>query len=152
MNRVDVSRIPLEDALILGKPTAKTKVIVFTDPECPYCKKLHVELEKVVKRDPEIAFLIKLFPLKMHPNAYEASRSIVCNNSMELLEISFAGKPVPPANCDTKAVDQTLALVAELGIRSTPTLVMPDGLVVPGYKKAEALLVLIGEATAQSAK
>ncbi len=152
MNRVDISRIPLEDALILGKPTAKTKVMVFTDPECPYCKKLHVELEKVVKRDPEIAFLIKLFPLKMHPNAYEASRSIVCNNSMELLEISFAGKPVPPANCDSKAVDQTLALVAELGIRSTPTLVMPDGLVVPGYKKAEALLALIGEATAQTAK
>jgi thiol:disulfide interchange protein DsbC len=152
MNRVDVSTIPLQDALLLGKPSAKTKVIVFTDPECPYCKKLHKELKEVIRRDPEIAFLIKLFPLKMHPNAYEISRSIICNNSMELLEISFAGKPVPPATCDTKAVDQTLALVGELGIRSTPTLVMPDGLVVPGYKKAEALLALIGEATTQSAK
>ncbi|MCK4509868.1 MAG: DsbC family protein, partial [Desulfuromonadales bacterium] len=152
MNRVDVSTIPLQDALLLGKPSAKTKVIVFTDPECPYCKKLHKELKEVVKRDPEIAFLIKLFPLKMHPNAYEVSKSIVCNNSMELLEISFAGKPVPPATCDTKAVDQTLALVGELGIRSTPTLVMPDGLVVPGYKKAEALLALIAEATVPFAK
>jgi len=149
MNKVDVSTIPQEDALLLGKVSAKTKVIVFTDPECPYCKKLHKELKEVVRRDPNIAFLIKLFPLKMHPNAYEISKSIICSNSMELLEISFAGKPVPPASCDTAVVDQTLALVAELGIRSTPTLVLPDGLIVPGYKNAEALLALIGENVAQ---
>jgi len=149
MNKVDISTIPLEDALLLGKSSAKTKVIVFTDPECPYCKKLHEELKEVVRRDPNIAFLIKLFPLQMHPNAYEVSKSIICNKSMELLEISFAGKPVPPANCDTAVVDQTLALVGDLGIRSTPTLVLPDGLVVPGFKKAEALLMLIGENVAQ---
>ena len=126
-------------------------MIVFTDPECPYCKKLHSELKEVVRRDPDIAFLIKLFPLKMHPNAYGTSKSIVCSKSMEFLEASFAGKPVPPANCDTSVVDQTLALVGDLGIRSTPTLVFPDGLVVPGYKKAEALLILIGENAAQAA-
>lgn len=151
MNKIDVARIPVADALLLGKPTAKTKVIVFTDPECPYCKKLHEELKEVIRRDPDIAFLIKLFPLKMHPNAYQVSKSIVCSNSMELLEVSFAGKPVPPASCDTPVVDQTLALGGELGIKSTPTLVLPDGLVVPGYKKAEALLTLIGENHAQVA-
>jgi thiol:disulfide interchange protein DsbC len=149
MNRVDVSSIPLEDALLLGKASAKSKVIVFTDPECPYCKKLHEELKEVVRRDPDVAFLIKLFPLKMHPNAYDVSKSILCNKSMEFLEISFAGKPVPPASCDTPVVDQTLALVAKLGIRSTPTLVLPDGLVVSGYKNADALLTLIGENVAK---
>ena len=150
MNKVDFSTIPLEDALLLGKASAKTKVVVFTDPECPYCKKLHHELKEVVRREPEIAFLIKLFPLKMHPNAYEVSKSIVCSKSMELLEVSFAGRPVPPASCDTTAVDQTLVLAGELGIRSTPTLVLPDGMVVPGYKTAEALLTLIGVNVAQA--
>jgi len=145
MNKIDVSRIPLDDALLLGEATAKTKVIVFTDPECPYCKKLHVELKEVVKRDPDIAFLIKLLPLKMHPNAYGVSKSIVCNRSLEFLESSFAGKLVPPASCDTPVVDQTLAIAGDLGISSTPTLVMPDGLVVRGYKTAEALLTLVGD-------
>ena len=152
MNKVDVSTIALDDALLLGKPTAKNKVVVFTDPECPYCKKLHEELKEVVRIDPNIAFLIKLFPLKMHPNAYGISKSIICNDSMELLELSFAGKPVPPANCETNVVDQTLALGPTLGVSSTPTLIMPDGLVVPGYKKAEALLTIIGENIAQAAK
>jgi thiol:disulfide interchange protein DsbC len=150
MNKIDASRIPLADALLLGSPSAKTKVIVFTDPECPFCKKLHVELKEVVRRDPDIAFLIKLFPLEMHPNAYEISKSIICNNSMELLEASFAGKPVPPASCDIPVVDQTLTLAKELGITSTPTLVLPDGMVLPGYKKAEALLTLIGKNVAQA--
>lgn len=150
MNKVDVSRIPLDDALVLGDPAAPVKVIVFTDPECPYCKKLHTELEEVVKREPSIAFLIKLFPLKMHPNAYTISKSIVCSGSMELLEASFAGKPVPPPTCETQVVDQTLALVNDLGIRSTPTLVLPNGLVMPGYKPANELLAEIGRNLAQA--
>lgn len=149
MNKVDVKRIPLGDALLLGKATAKTRVIVFTDPECPFCKKLHAELKEVVRRDPAIAFLIKLFPLKMHPNAYGISKSIVCSNSLKFLEASFAGQPVPPASCETQVVDQTRAIADELGITSTPTLVLPDGLVVPGYKSADALLSLIGDNVAK---
>ncbi len=152
MNKIDISKIPLADALILGKPSAKTKIIVFTDPQCPYCGKLHDELKEVVRRDPEIAFLIKLFPLPMHPEAHAISESIVCNNSMEYLERSFAGEPVPAPNCEIPVVDQTIEIGKQLGIRSTPTLVMPDGLVVPGYKKAEALLAIIGENVAQLEK
>ena len=148
-SKVDVSRIPLADALLLGKATAKTKVIVFTDPECPFCKRLHEELKEVVRRDPTIAFLIKLFPLKMHPNAYGISKSIVCSNSLELLEASFAGQPVPPASCETQVVDRTRALAVELGITGTPTLVLPDGLVAPGFKSADALLTLIGDNVAR---
>jgi len=33
INRIDTSRIPLDDALILGKADAKYKVIVFDDPD-----------------------------------------------------------------------------------------------------------------------
>lgn len=143
LNRVDVGRIPLQDALVLGNAQAPHKVIVFTDPECPYCKKLHIELQEVVRRDPDIVFLIKLFPLKMHPKAYGISQSIICAGSLDMLEDSFAGRPVPVPLCDTDVVDQTIALAPQLGIRSTPTLVLPDGLVAPGYKKADDLLKLI---------
>lgn len=145
MNRIDTKRIPLDDALLLGSKTAKTRVVVFTDPECPYCKQLHGELQEVVRRDPDIAFLIKMFPLKMHPNAYTTAKSIVCAKSLEFLELSFAGKPVPPPLCSTKVVDQTLALVGDLGIQSTPTLVLPNGLVMPGFKTADELLRRIRE-------
>jgi len=143
-NHVDVSRIPLGDALILGNPEAKTRVIVFTDPECPYCRKLHAELKKVVAADPQIAFYIKLFPLKMHPNAYGVAKSILCSRSLDLLEASYAGKPVPPPLCTGHEVDDNLALAAELGIHGTPTLIFPDGKVLSGYRSADDLLSLLG--------
>jgi len=143
MHVVDVNQIPLADALVLGNPAAKQKVIVFTDPECPYCSKLHEEMKEVVSRNPDVAFLIKLFPLKMHPNAYDISKSIICNNSLEYLEMSYHKQPVPPPSCEIPVVDETIALAGKLGIRSTPTLVMPDGRVLPGYRKADALLTLI---------
>jgi len=33
LNRVDVSQIPLDDALVMGDPKARIRVIVFTDPD-----------------------------------------------------------------------------------------------------------------------
>ncbi|PLY00313.1 MAG: protein-disulfide isomerase [Desulfuromonas sp.] len=142
-NPVDIGRIPLKDALLLGKQDAKTKVIVFTDPECPYCKKLHAELNKVVAERPDIAFLIKLFPLKMHPNAYPKSKSIVCSKSLQMLEDSFAGKPVPTLPCEAPEVDETIRLAGELGISSTPTMILPDGHLRPGFRTAEKIIELL---------
>ncbi len=33
LNKVDVSQIPLEDALVMGDPKARTRIIVFDDPD-----------------------------------------------------------------------------------------------------------------------
>jgi thiol:disulfide interchange protein DsbC len=145
VKKVDVMSIPLDDAILLGRADAKSKVIVFTDPECPYCKKLHIEMQEVVKADPGIAFLIKLMPLKMHPNAYGLSKTILCSaNPLSVLEAVFAGAPVAPSACPTTKVDETLATAQQLGIASTPTLILPDGTILPGYKKAPDLLKAFG--------
>lgn len=143
--KVDIKSVPVDDAILLGRADAKSKVIVFTDPECPYCKKLHVELHEVVKADPAIAFLIKLMPLKMHPNAYGISKTILCSsNPLSVLEATFSGAPVAPSACPTTKVDETLATAQQLGITSTPTLILPDGTILPGYKKAPELLKAFG--------
>jgi thiol:disulfide interchange protein DsbC len=147
--KADPAAIPLDDALLLGSKSASTKAIVFTDPQCPYCVKFHAELKEVVAKNPDVAFYLKLFPLKSHPDAYRISRSVICSGSMELLEASFAGKPVPDPSCETDAVDRTLSLVSELGIRSTPTLVLPDGRILSGFKPAEKVLELMTAAPAK---
>lgn len=143
--KVDIKSIPLDDAILLGKADAKYKVIVFTDPECPYCKKLHIEMQEVVKADANIAFQIKLMPLAMHPNAYGLSKTILCSaNPLSVLESVFAGAPVAPSACPTTKVDESMATAKQLGITSTPTLILPDGILLPGYKKAPDLLKALG--------
>ena len=43
--KVDISKIPLGDSITLGAAAAKKKVIVFTDPDCPFCRQLHDDHE-----------------------------------------------------------------------------------------------------------
>ena len=144
LRRVDLTTIPLSNSVVLGDPGASKKLILFTDPECPYCEKLHPELKKVVAADPDIVIFIKMMPLvKLHPDAYRISKAILCEESLQLLEDNFAGKPVPEPSCESDAVDQTLKLARDLGIGSTPTLILPDGRIAPGYRPAEAILELL---------
>ncbi|OGW27167.1 MAG: hypothetical protein A2X59_01125 [Nitrospirae bacterium GWC2_42_7] len=140
---LDTSKIPLDNALLMGVKDAKYKVIVFTDPDCPFCGKLHSELKKVLSERKDIAFYIKLMPLKMHPDAYWKSQSIICSNSLQLLEDNFEKKPIPKPDCDTKIPDENMKLSAELDITGTPTLIMPDGLVVIGARDAKIITELV---------
>ena len=81
LSKVDLKKIPLEGAIVVGNPKAEKKVIVFDDPDCPYCARLHEEIKKITATRKDIAFFIKMFPLAIHPNAYEKSKSIVCSKS-----------------------------------------------------------------------
>jgi thiol:disulfide interchange protein DsbC len=143
LNKVDISKIPLGDALVLGDKDAKYKVVVFSDPDCPYCSKLHAEIKKVVEKRKDIAFFIKLFPLPMHKDSGWKAKSIICNKSMQLLEDNFEGKQIPKAECDTKVIEDNTKLAGELGITGTPALVLPDGLIVSGYREADTLIDMI---------
>lgn len=152
VKRLDVSKIPLADAVIMGSSKAKIKVIVFDDVDCPYCKKLHEEIKKVLKQRKDVAFYIKMFPLDIHPEAYNKSKSILCNKkSAKLLDDAFAGKELPKANCETKEIDENLKLGRTLGIDGTPAIIFPDGSLRPGYLDAQNLLKIL-EMSQQSTK
>jgi len=101
-------------------------------------------MKKIIDERKDIAFHIKMFPLNSHPEAYEKSKSIVCEKSLALLEDAFEKKPIPKPKCQTSAVDENIKLAQKLGITSVPTLVLPDGRSIPGYKDAKTLINLIG--------
>ena len=92
----------------------------------------------------DIAFFLKMFPLANHPEAYEKSKSIVCEKSITLLEDAFEKKPVPKQNCGTPVVDENVKLAQKLGITSVPMVILPNGTLLPGYKDAKTLINLIG--------
>ncbi len=101
-------------------------------------------MKKVIEKKKEIAFYIKMFPLKMHPGAYEKAKAIVCEKSLTLLDDAFEKKPLPKPSCETTVVDENVKLGEKLGISGAPTLIMPDGRLIPGYKEADALIELVG--------
>lgn len=143
MKKVDLKDIPLTGTLLVGNKKAKNKFIVFDDPDCPYCRKLHVEIKKLVEKRDDVAFYIKLYPLPMHPEAYEKSKAILCENSLKMLDDAFEGKPLSKANCDTKEVDNNIQTAKNLGISGTPAIILPDGRLIPGFVEGDVLMKIM---------
>lgn len=100
-------------------------------------------MKKVLEKRKDIAFYIKLYPLKMHKDAYWKSKSIVCKNSLKMLEDVFEKKDIEKIECNTSEVDDTIKLAESLGITGTPTMILPDGRVHAGAVTAERLISLI---------
>ncbi len=143
LNRVDFSAIPLENAIVIGEPKALHRVVVFDDPDCPYCAKLHGILKEIVAERNDIAFFIKLFPLKIHKDAYRKAKAIQCKKSLKLLDDAFSKKKIPDPACDTDEIDRNLELGRKLGITGTPTIVLEDGRVISGALTKEKILEYI---------
>jgi thiol:disulfide interchange protein DsbC len=100
-------------------------------------------MKKVIEKRKDIAFYIKMFPLQMHPGAYEKAKAIVCEKSLSLLDDAFEKKQLPKPKCETPVIDENLKLAEKLGISGAPALIMPDGRVMSGYREADALIQLI---------
>jgi len=144
--KLDVKKIPITDAIVIGEPKAKKKVIVFTDPDCPYCSKLHQEITALVKERNDIVFLIKMYPLiSIHKDSYKKSKIVVCEKTIDMLEKAYNKKPLPETSCDTNIVDETIRLAEKLGITGTPALVLPDGRLIKSFLSAYDINRLIPE-------
>jgi len=138
--KTDFSKLPLKDAIVLGAKSAKKKVVVFTDPDCPYCRKLHEEMKQVIEKRKDIAFYIILYPLPMHKDAYKKAQAVLCKKSLTLLDDAFNGKALPEPACGNEQVEKNLALAKELEINGTPTLIREDGTMISAYLPADKLI------------
>jgi thiol:disulfide interchange protein DsbC len=101
-------------------------------------------MKKIIEERKDIVFYLKVYPVRNQPEAYEKSKSILCEKSLALLEEAFEKKPIPKPKCETSAIDENMQLARKLGIKSVPSVILPDGRIIPGYKDANALISLIG--------
>lgn len=138
---LDVRTIPTSGAITMGNPGGAKKLYVFTDPDCPYCRKGHEELKKLTKIAPDVAIHVVLYPLPMHPGAYDKSRAVVEARSLDMLDRAFEGKDVskPVQEGSKKIIDENIRFANANGITGTPTLVLSDGRIEVGMRDAETM-------------
>ncbi|MCP4185009.1 MAG: thioredoxin domain-containing protein [Hyphomicrobiales bacterium] len=55
----------------IGNPDAKYKVVEFFDYNCPYCQRAMLDMEKILKGNPDVKFVIKEWPV-LGQQSYEA--------------------------------------------------------------------------------
>lgn len=138
LTRIDFKALPLDKAIKVVKGNGSRKLVVFSDPDCPYCKKLE---QKELLGVNDITVYTFLFPLdELHPNAAEKSRAIWCakDRTQAWEDWIFNGQlPKEAGTCDTP-IGEIAELGRKLGISSTPTLILEDGRRLMGaYPSAE---------------
>ena len=142
LNRINFNDLPLSDAIKVVKGDGKRKIAIFSDVDCPYCKRLE---KKELSNINNITIYTFLYPLAIHPEAEEKSKKIWCakDRAKAWNEYIFKDK-LPKNSCDCKTpINKIVKLGKDLGISSTPTIILSNGKRVPGaipYKQLEEYL------------
>ena len=138
LQAVSWNTLPLGNALKTVKGNGARKLVVFSDVDCPYCRKFEAELTKV----DNITVYTFLYPIEgLHPKAVQASKQIWCapdRNKAWDEYISGGSLPNNDGKC-ANPVDENIALGARLKVSGTPTLVFANGQRVPGMVPAAQL-------------
>ncbi len=120
---VRIDQLPLDDAIKTVRGDGTRVIVVFSDPNCPYCKQLEVELagiDNVTIHTFLVPFQGEAQPIAIWCAAdrREAWQRLMQQGDSTLLN---TGAPCP------HPIDRNLALARQLGVQATPTLVWADG-------------------------
>jgi thiol:disulfide interchange protein DsbC len=134
MRRISVDSLPLELAIKAVKGNGKRKLVVFSDPNCPYCKRLEKELANVN----DVTVYTLLYPVLN--GSLPTATSIWCSTDRLKAWEDFMLKDIAPTgkDCETP-IGKLLQAGQKNGISGTPTLIFADGSIAPGLMAAEAI-------------
>jgi thiol:disulfide interchange protein DsbC len=141
--RIDFASLPLQDAIVTVKGNGKRKLALFSDPDCPFCKRIEESLAKV----DNVTIYTFLFPLDgLHPDARRKAIGVWCapDKAKAWQDLMQKGI-VADGNCDNP-VERNAAFAAAKNINGTPTLIFADGSVIPGALPADQLERALGNA------
>ena len=145
LTKVDFSSLPLDQAIKVVKGNGSRKLVVFSDVDCPYCKRLEQnELVNIT----DVTIYTFLYPLiQLHPDSANKSKSIWCaTNRTKAWEDWILNNQLPKSagNCEVP-LEKVGDLARKLGVNSTPTLIFSDGRRMAGaqpYKEIEKAMML----------
>lgn len=79
----EVASVDLARDRIRGDRNATASLIVYSDFECPFCKKFHGTLDDVREQYPHIRIVYRNYPLAFHKNALPAAKAAECVASLK---------------------------------------------------------------------
>ena len=135
--RETLAEVPADRFIEFGDPKAKHEIVVFTDVNCGYCRKLHNQRARYAKYDIKVRYL--LAPV-LGPDSTDKATSVWCSNKRQTaLTTAKMGEDIPTIRCDAR-LDENLEIMRSFDIRGTPAILLEDGTLLRGYVEPERLL------------
>jgi len=137
--------VPVED-MIVFTPEGEVRgyINVFTDVTCFYCQKLHREVDQLNAKGIEVRYLAYPRAGMESDGAKKLATAWCADNPQETLTQLKSGVALPINECEDAPIADQYQLGQALGIRGTPAIVTSEGVMVPGYKPANALAAMLG--------
>lgn len=135
-----LSNINNNDMIMMGNVNSERYISVWTDVDCGYCRKLHFEtVPKLIEAGVKIKYI--LWPRSGTNNeSFDKAVSVYCaEDQVAAMTDAKAGKDIPRNTCDNP-VAQFYQKGLDAGVRGTPTIVLDNDTIIPGFVTADVLL------------
>jgi len=129
------------ESMIVFKAKGETlrQVTVFTDIDCPFCKRFHNQVEQLNDAGIEVRYLA--FP-RSGPEtpSFAKMESVWCNeNPVKAMDDAKNGLEPEAKTCDNPVMSH-FQEAQFFNVTGTPTMILDDGQMIPGFVPAEELI------------
>lgn len=128
-----------EENMLVYTPEGKVKhtITVFTDIYCPYCRRLHEEMNEYMSNGVKVRYIFTPFKGQ---RSVDTSVAVWCaKDRNRAMDRAKAGEEIEKKTC-ANPISQHQAVSQNLGIRGTPAIMLENGQLLPGYVPAEKLI------------
>ncbi|MBU6195316.1 MAG: DsbC family protein [Burkholderiales bacterium] len=126
LTAIQFASLPFKDAIVIKQGTGARRLVVFSDPNCGFCKRYERELLNLK----DVTLYTFLYPI-LGKDSQDKSRNIWCaaDPAKAWRDWMVDGRlpPAAAAKCDASALDRNTALGQRHRVESTPTSVLEDG-------------------------
>jgi len=145
-----LAKVDTSSQITFAPAEPKYDLMVFTDIDCGYCRKLHAQIDEYNQQG--IAIHYMAFPRAgVGSHSFEKAVSVWCaGNQREALTQAKLGAEPDPAQCDNP-IEEQYQLGRELGVTGTPSLLTQQGQMIPGYVPPEQLRARLDQMAASAA-
>jgi thiol:disulfide interchange protein DsbC len=132
LRKEQIAELESKDFVTFGNDQADFEILVFTDPDCGYCRRLHEQIDEYEAAGIKVHYLA--FPRAgVGSQTYDKMVSVWCaDDRQSAMNIAKAGRTPPQATCDNPVTDQ-YQLGQAVGVTGTPSIVTFNGDIIPGY-------------------
>ena len=114
-------------------------VVVFTDIDCTYCRRLHRQIQEYMDKGIEVRYL--LYPRNgPRTDSWKKAADVWCaDDRNSALTAAKLDQKFATHSCNSDVITEIFALGQDIGLRGTPAIVFADGTLVAGYLPADQL-------------